>query len=407
MGDLTRYQIDFVASEEKESLVKISKKYYLESLSVDPSYGQPFNQLAALSGSQSYGLISVYYYLRCLTAEQKFEGAEGNLKKILEKASNSKEEGNKKSVISLMLLFQNLLYEESTKNLTDLCRQTLENVISSQNFQASTHSILSLLILREKCSEKRAKVAMINAFLLAWFTHLTTKILADLTLELFGLDSMLEIFEAKKIEEKLEPKIEENGTKNNKNHRRRRRRIIDSEDDDEDNQIIDRDSDSDLDESSDESDFIDDSDDEEISDDSDVVIEDEENIISNRKMMKSFQNHQLIEAFAICCFWLMNSKEILQELKPGNVLSDRLNLLVETCNLKNEKFQQDTELENVEKVADLAFPEDKIARGMSLFETRHSKLNFDSSIQYKSDQIVSLFHSLFMALFFSTFSPEI
>ena len=39
--------------------------------------GQPFNQLAALSGSQCYGIIAVYYYLRCLTSEQKFEGAEG------------------------------------------------------------------------------------------------------------------------------------------------------------------------------------------------------------------------------------------------------------------------------------------------------------------------------------------
>ena len=51
--------------------------------------GQPFNQLAALSGSQCYGIIAVYYYLRCLTSEQKFEGAEGNLKKILDKAAST------------------------------------------------------------------------------------------------------------------------------------------------------------------------------------------------------------------------------------------------------------------------------------------------------------------------------
>ena len=46
MGDLTRYQLEFVSVEEGESLAKIAKRYYLEALSVDPSHGQPFNQLA-------------------------------------------------------------------------------------------------------------------------------------------------------------------------------------------------------------------------------------------------------------------------------------------------------------------------------------------------------------------------
>ena len=38
---------------------------------------------------------------------------------------------------------------------------------------------------------------MIDAFLLAWFTHITTKILADLQYHLFGPDAMMEIFENK------------------------------------------------------------------------------------------------------------------------------------------------------------------------------------------------------------------
>ena len=37
---------------------------------------------------------------------------------------------------------------------------------------------------------------MINAFLLAWLTHLTTKILADLHSNLYGPDAVMEIFEA-------------------------------------------------------------------------------------------------------------------------------------------------------------------------------------------------------------------
>ena len=119
MGDLTRYQLELSSNEETETLTKIAKKYYLESLSVDPSHGQPFNQLAALSGSQCYGMIAVYYYLRCLTSEQKFDGAEANMKKIFEKASNSTSP-EKKMVTSMMALLQNLLFEESTKNLSQV-----------------------------------------------------------------------------------------------------------------------------------------------------------------------------------------------------------------------------------------------------------------------------------------------
>ena len=62
MGDLTRYQLEF--NEDKESTTKLSKKYYQMAISVDPDHGQPFNQLAALSGSQSYGIIAVYNYMR-------------------------------------------------------------------------------------------------------------------------------------------------------------------------------------------------------------------------------------------------------------------------------------------------------------------------------------------------------
>merc|ERR1711874_276141 len=105
---------------------------------------------------------------------------------------------NKKMICSMMALLQNLLYEESTKNLSNLCRRGLEDVISSLyqenhglSSQASTHLILSILLVREKCSKNKVKVAMINAFLLAWLTHLTTKILADMHSNLFGPDAVM------------------------------------------------------------------------------------------------------------------------------------------------------------------------------------------------------------------------
>ena len=80
---------------------------------------------------------------------------------------------------------------------------------------------------------------MIDAFLLAWFTHLTTKILADLQYHLFGPDAMIEMFENKPVDDNKNEnemngkddnnsEISENKPASNKikDHRRRRRRLF-------------------------------------------------------------------------------------------------------------------------------------------------------------------------------------
>ena len=65
MGDLSRYHLEFITeAEETEIYRKLAKRYYHQSLAIDSSYGQPFNQLAALSSGQGHGIISVFYYLR-------------------------------------------------------------------------------------------------------------------------------------------------------------------------------------------------------------------------------------------------------------------------------------------------------------------------------------------------------
>lgn len=258
MGDLSRYQIEYADNAEtKEIQSKIAKKYYLQCLSLDPGQGQPFNQLAALSSVGSSGsIIAVFYYLRCLTSETKFEAADGNMRKILEKSSA------KPAMISgLLALFHNLLYEESTKNLSNLCRQALEQVIqdlyNSEGTKSknSLYAILSLILIKSRIEGgKSSKLAMINAFLLAWFSHLTTKILADLHLDLFGPDSLMAIFgeEKNEAEEGAEKKENghsiENGVENNNKkrsnkarRRKRRKRIIQdsADEDDEENQVTD------------------------------------------------------------------------------------------------------------------------------------------------------------------------
>ena len=164
---------------------------------------------------------------------------------------------------------------------------------------------------------------MINAFLLAWFTHLITKILSDLTFKLFGPDALLELFEPK-TEEKIEVvnELDQNGSKKaKKGHLRRRRRKEDSENDSENDSEYDEDdsdsleigaeSDSDFDD--DDSELID-SDYNNSNDDDSIVIEEESNIISNLHMMRSLQNHPMLESFRLCCLWFMSSKDIIEEL---------------------------------------------------------------------------------------------
>lgn len=428
LGDLSRYQLEYADNDEsKEFHSKMAKKYYLQCLSLDPGQGQPFNQLAALSSSGSGIIVAVFYYLRCLISEQKFEAAEGNLKKILDKSANN---GTSKSIIScLFALFHNLLYEESTKNLSNLCRQALEQVIqdlysSEKKSSNALYSVCSLILIKSRIKEihgskNGAKSAMINAFLLAWFSHLTSKILADLHLDLFGPDSLMDIFATEEPSAKnedqnghsIENGVENNNKKRNNNkmrRRKRRKRIQDSADEEEEdedgNQVTDSeghdssssDEDNDIngnesESESDMSEFLDDDD-----SDSDFVIEESKAAPTSRQMMKLFQEHPMLEAFSVCCQWLMSSQEILDELSKenSNILFKRLNMLINTLSLDNDKFQKDKDLDNLwieqhEQLQKIAFSEDKIAKGMELFKTRHASIDFESSSHYKKEQIVS------------------
>ncbi|XP_076800488.1 nonsense-mediated mRNA decay factor SMG5-like isoform X2 [Clavelina lepadiformis] len=80
LGDLSRYQMEF-------GLVRARPfRYYQLALLARPNAGMPHNQLATLAGHHSWwGLIAAYHYCRSLHAEMSFEGAEGNLQKLLDR----------------------------------------------------------------------------------------------------------------------------------------------------------------------------------------------------------------------------------------------------------------------------------------------------------------------------------
>ena len=60
---------------------------------------------------------------------------------------------------------------------------------------------------------------MINAFLLAWLSHLTTKILADLKFHLFGPDAVMEIFNPPKPEKEVTSENNRNGNRTHDNEK--------------------------------------------------------------------------------------------------------------------------------------------------------------------------------------------
>ena len=85
-------------------------------------------------------------------------------------------------------------------------------------------------------------------------------------------------------------------------------------------------------------------------------------------------------------------------------------MLLNTLSPDNEKYEKlDADLEKIRqndleklKIDDqkMAFSEDKIARGMKIFEQRQKKLDFETAIQYQFDQIVSFIFGIFKLLTF-------
>ncbi|XP_034938965.1 protein SMG5 [Chelonus insularis] len=79
LGDLTRYKIDLDPNWDP----MIAMRYYKMAIGIDPNIGMPHNQLGTISGNKNYGVDAVYYYMRCILCPESFDGAEGNLQRII------------------------------------------------------------------------------------------------------------------------------------------------------------------------------------------------------------------------------------------------------------------------------------------------------------------------------------
>lgn len=176
------------------------------------------------------------------------------------------------------------------------------------------------------------KRSIVRAFLLALFAQIVTKLLCDFTLKLKGPEALMQIFEEKKAESKVdenhdeEPEEEEQRPVKKKRKDIRRRKIARGSDSDRtpnsdsdlseaeystpevtdsesEGRSDDSDVDSDVSDSEEDSDILDADFSEESDEDDDIVIESCTNIVSTLNVVKVVLNHFLSPPFRMCCRW--------------------------------------------------------------------------------------------------------
>lgn len=90
LGDLSRYKLELNSNWDP----MIANRYYQMAIAIDPNIGMPHNQLGTIAGNKNYGLDAVYHYMRSVLCSEPFDGAEGNLKKIIITQSSYTDESN-------------------------------------------------------------------------------------------------------------------------------------------------------------------------------------------------------------------------------------------------------------------------------------------------------------------------
>ncbi|XP_011694776.1 PREDICTED: protein SMG5 [Wasmannia auropunctata] len=127
LGDLSRYKLELNSNWDP----MIANRYYKMAIAVDPNIGMPHNQLGTIAGNKNYGLDAVYHYMRSVLCSEPFEGAEGNLMKIIVTQSTYTDESNSvhhciSRLFSLLLLWDyenphsDKINQECQALLTDL-----------------------------------------------------------------------------------------------------------------------------------------------------------------------------------------------------------------------------------------------------------------------------------------------
>ncbi|ELT89650.1 hypothetical protein CAPTEDRAFT_168258 [Capitella teleta] len=230
LGDLARYQQDY---DETSSRV-LSQRYYYQALALCPSAGMPFNQLGTLAGTRFYNLDSAYFYLRCLSSPSSFEGAQGNLTRLLEKNARRFTELTQtsqkdlppnqqrgKDIKRFIVRFMQLLHYfwKKPKHLTpsaiqELCQATLQDFNMCMFYQAPPSLpacrlqyanddrllflpndlvfkvlVICLISIHHLQKSGTAHVAAAVAFSLALFSHILNHVVIRLQAALYEIEN--------------------------------------------------------------------------------------------------------------------------------------------------------------------------------------------------------------------------
>lgn len=128
LGDLTRYMLDLPSAPPYH----LSVRYYLQALHYVPDGGLIHSNLATVYSVNDQPLLAVAHYLRALTCEKIFEGAEGNLKRLLGKSrsyygSGGEEQADhhKMFLHTVLTLTGCFISNRSTEEIARLCQDVL------------------------------------------------------------------------------------------------------------------------------------------------------------------------------------------------------------------------------------------------------------------------------------------
>lgn len=86
LGDLCRYQNDLFPAVYS---IKLSYRYYMQAWHMFPTCGMPWNQIGSLVSSNYHGVLSLYFYRRCLQCETPYSDCYQNLKKLHDRAKKA------------------------------------------------------------------------------------------------------------------------------------------------------------------------------------------------------------------------------------------------------------------------------------------------------------------------------
>jgi len=148
LGDIARYR----------NHIQQAETFYRHAISMAPSSGQPYNQIAILEASRSNKLSTVYFYVRAVSLSFPFTAAAINLSKLLGKLAGLNEGEHRDfrdrtakvtqhTFIPLFLRIQGLLHHSSnlveTVRMLRLLTESLTSLVATDSL--STWQLLQMI----------------------------------------------------------------------------------------------------------------------------------------------------------------------------------------------------------------------------------------------------------------------